>query len=175
MRRGRVWFVFRVVGRDAGEQLSRSGSASERSEHHYHRANFNACFDEAFARSVARMRRRAVWHLEAGNDSRGGAFAEEEPGARAGGHSRGACRQSLPLHGLHADFRSGDNGSAAKSCKMRADPSEYKLVSPGNLQDVLSLIASEPAPWLPISAGAGGRAFYSARKLPKRKICELSE
>ncbi len=38
---------------------------------------------------------------------------------------------------------------------MRADPSEYKLVSPGNLQDVLSLMASEPAQWLPIAGPAG--------------------
>src|SRR5260370_7258217 len=132
MRRGRVWFVFRVVGRDAGEQLSRSGSASERSEHHYHRGNLNACFDEAFARSVSRMRRRAVWHLHAGNDSRGGAFAEEETGARAGGHSRGASRQPLPLDGFSANFPSGYNRTPANTAKIPPGPSQSKLGPPLN-------------------------------------------
>src|SRR6266852_9738195 len=173
MRRGRVWFVLRVVGRDAGEQLSRSGGASERRECSHHRRSFRARLDEAVAGSVSRMRWSAVRHLHAGNDSRGGAFAGEETGARAGGYSRGACGQSLPLHGLHADFRSGDNGGAAKSCKMRADPSEYKLVSPGNLQAVLSLMANEPAQWLPIAGGTDVMVLYSAGKLPNRQLINI--
>src|SRR6266404_6110811 len=119
------------------------------------------------------MRRRAVRHLHAGNDSCGGALAGEKTRARSRGHSRGACGQSLPLHGLHADFRSGDNGSAAKSCKMREDPSEYKIISQGNMQDVVSLMASQPAQWLPIAGKTNVMVLYSAGKLPNRKLINI--
>src|SRR5207253_2462295 len=100
----------------------------------------------------------AVRHLHTGNDSCGRVFAGEKTGARARRHTRGTCGKSLPLHGLHADFRSGVEGSAAKSYKMRSDPAEYKLVSPGNLPAVLSLLAGEPAQWLPIAGWTGGIA-----------------
>jgi CO/xanthine dehydrogenase FAD-binding subunit len=56
---------------------------------------------------------------------------------------------------------------------MRADPSEYKLVSPGNLQAVLSLMASEPAQWLPIAGGTDVMVLYSAGKLPNRKLVNI--
>jgi len=56
---------------------------------------------------------------------------------------------------------------------MRADPSEYKLVSPGNLRDVLSLMASEPAQWLPIAGGTDVMVLYSAGKLPNRKLVDI--
>src|SRR5260370_30067707 len=89
------------------------------------------------------MRWRAVRHLHAGNDSCGSASAREKTGAHAGRHTRGTRGESLPLHGLHADIRSGREDSAAKCCRMRADPAEYRLVSPGNLHAVLSLMAGE--------------------------------
>jgi len=56
---------------------------------------------------------------------------------------------------------------------MRADPSDYKLVSPGNLQAVLSLLASEPAQWLPIAGGTDVMVLYSAGKLPNRQLVNL--
>ena len=56
---------------------------------------------------------------------------------------------------------------------MRADPAEYKLVSPGNLQAVLSLMASAPAQWLPIAGGTDVMVLYSAGKLPNRKFVNL--
>ena len=56
---------------------------------------------------------------------------------------------------------------------MRADPSEYKLVSPGNLQAVLSLMAGEPAQWLPIAGGTDVMVLYSAGKLPNRKLVNI--
>lgn len=56
---------------------------------------------------------------------------------------------------------------------MRADPSEYRLVSPGNLQAVLSLMASEPAQWLPIAGGTDVMVVYSAGKLPNRKMVNI--
>src|ERR1700682_4350267 len=119
------------------------------------------------------MRWRAVWHLHARNDSCGGASAGEKSRAHAGRGTRGACGQSLPLHGLHADFRSGCEGSAAKSCKMRADPAEYRLVSPGNLQAVLSLLADETGQWLPIAGGTDVMVLYSAGKLPSRNLINI--
>ena len=56
---------------------------------------------------------------------------------------------------------------------MRADPAEYKLVSPGNLKAVLSLMASEPAKWLPIAGGTDVMVLYSAGKLPNRKLINI--
>jgi len=49
---------------------------------------------------------------------------------------------------------------------MRADPADYKLVSPGNLQAVLSLLADEPAQWLPIAGGTDVMVLYSAENFP---------
>jgi CO/xanthine dehydrogenase FAD-binding subunit len=56
---------------------------------------------------------------------------------------------------------------------MRADPAEYKLISPGNLQAALSLMASEPAQWLPIAGGTDVMVLYSAGKLPNRKLINI--
>ena len=56
---------------------------------------------------------------------------------------------------------------------MRSDPADYKLVSPGNLQSVLSLLASEPAQWLPIAGGTDVMVLYSAGKLPNRKLINI--
>jgi CO/xanthine dehydrogenase FAD-binding subunit len=56
---------------------------------------------------------------------------------------------------------------------MRADPAEYSLVSPGNLQAVLSLLAGEPARWLPIAGGTDVMVLYSAGKLPNRDLINI--
>ena len=56
---------------------------------------------------------------------------------------------------------------------MRADPAEYKLVSPGSLQAILSLMASEPSQWLPIAGGTDVMVLYSAGKLPNRKLINI--
>ena len=56
---------------------------------------------------------------------------------------------------------------------MRSDPAEYKLVSPGNLQAALSLLAGEPAQWLPIAGGTDLMVLYSAGKLPNRKLINI--
>ncbi|HWY75708.1 MAG TPA: FAD binding domain-containing protein [Verrucomicrobiae bacterium] len=56
---------------------------------------------------------------------------------------------------------------------MRADPADYKLVSPGNLQAALSLMADEPAQWLPIAGGTDVMVLYSAGKLPNRKLVNI--
>src|SRR5712664_1059828 len=56
---------------------------------------------------------------------------------------------------------------------MRADPAEYRLVSPGKLQAVLSLLACEPAQWLPIAGGTDVMVLYSAGKLPNRNLVNV--
>ncbi len=56
---------------------------------------------------------------------------------------------------------------------MRADPADYRLVSLGNLQAVLSLLANEPAQWLPIAGGTDVMVLYSAGKLPNRKLINI--
>jgi CO/xanthine dehydrogenase FAD-binding subunit len=56
---------------------------------------------------------------------------------------------------------------------MRADPADYRLVSPGNLQAALSLLAGEPAQWLPIAGGTDVMVLYSAGKLPNRKMINI--
>ena len=56
---------------------------------------------------------------------------------------------------------------------MRADPAEYRLVSPGNLQAVLSLLAGEPAQWLPIAGGTDVMVLYSAGKLANRNLVNI--
>jgi CO/xanthine dehydrogenase FAD-binding subunit len=56
---------------------------------------------------------------------------------------------------------------------MRADPADYRLVSPGNLQAVLSLLANEPKQWLPIAGGTDVMVLYSAGKLPNRKLINI--
>ncbi len=56
---------------------------------------------------------------------------------------------------------------------MRADPADYRLVSLGNLQAVLSLLAGEPAQWLPIAGGTDVMVLYSAGKLPNRNLINI--
>src|SRR5713101_5524063 len=56
---------------------------------------------------------------------------------------------------------------------MRADPAEYRLVSPDNLEAVLSLLAGEPARWLPIAGGTDVMGLYSAGKLPNRNLINI--
>jgi len=56
---------------------------------------------------------------------------------------------------------------------MRADPADYRLVSPGSLQGVLSLLAGEPAQWLPIAGGTDVMVLYSAGKLTNRNLIDI--
>src|SRR5260370_13840705 len=56
---------------------------------------------------------------------------------------------------------------------MRADPADYNLVSPGNLQAVLSLMAEEPAQWMAIAGGTDVMVVYSAEKLPNPKLVNI--
>jgi OHCU decarboxylase len=56
---------------------------------------------------------------------------------------------------------------------MRADPSDYQLVAPENLQDVVALLAREPGTWLPIAGGTDVMVLYGAGKLPGRNLVSI--
>jgi OHCU decarboxylase len=56
---------------------------------------------------------------------------------------------------------------------MRALPTEYELVAPHTLPDVLSLLAHEPGAWLPIAGGTDVMVQYSAGKLAARKLVSI--
>jgi CO/xanthine dehydrogenase FAD-binding subunit len=56
---------------------------------------------------------------------------------------------------------------------MRADPADYNLVAPGNLKDVLRLLAQDPGAWLPIAGGTDVMVSYASGKLPQRKLVSL--
>jgi OHCU decarboxylase len=56
---------------------------------------------------------------------------------------------------------------------VRANPSEYELVAPGNLPAVLSLLAAEPGAYLPIAGGTDLMVLYSAGKLSARKLISI--
>ena len=94
------------------------------------------------AGNVSGIWRRAMRHLHAGNDSRGRSSVARKARAHDGRYSAGSCGQSLPLHRVRADLRSGGRGGAARCFKMRSDPAEYDLVAPANLQAAVGLLAS---------------------------------
>src|ERR1700723_1675707 len=56
---------------------------------------------------------------------------------------------------------------------MRARPSEYELVAPGQLAAVLELLASEPGSWMPIAGGTELMVHYGAGRLGARKLVSL--
>jgi putative cofactor-binding repeat protein len=56
---------------------------------------------------------------------------------------------------------------------MRSDPADYRLVAPGTLQAVVSLLAAEPGVWLPIAGGTDVMVQYAAGKLPARRLVSI--
>jgi CO/xanthine dehydrogenase FAD-binding subunit len=56
---------------------------------------------------------------------------------------------------------------------MRANPSDFDMVAPGNLSAVLSLLAERPGQWLPIAGGTDVMVEYASGKLPARKLVSL--
>src|SRR3982075_865213 len=56
---------------------------------------------------------------------------------------------------------------------MRSDPADYELIAPGNLEAVVSLLADEPAKWLPIAGGTDVMVLYAAGKLPAGKLVSI--
>jgi CO/xanthine dehydrogenase FAD-binding subunit len=56
---------------------------------------------------------------------------------------------------------------------MRSNPADYRLVAPGTLQAVVSLLAAEPGVWLPIAGGTDVMVQYAAGKLPARRLVSI--
>lgn len=56
---------------------------------------------------------------------------------------------------------------------MRANPTEYDLVSPGSLNAVLELLACEPGEWTPIAGGTELMVQYGAGRLRPRRLINI--
>jgi CO/xanthine dehydrogenase FAD-binding subunit len=56
---------------------------------------------------------------------------------------------------------------------MRSDPADYEMVAPDSLPAVLSLMAQQPAEWMPIAGGTDIMVQYAAGKLAARKLVSL--
>jgi CO/xanthine dehydrogenase FAD-binding subunit len=56
---------------------------------------------------------------------------------------------------------------------VRANPSEYELVSPGSLESVLALLAREPGEWTPIAGGTELMVQYGAGRLRPRRLVNI--
>ncbi len=56
---------------------------------------------------------------------------------------------------------------------MRADPAEYELVAPENLEAAVSLLASQPNAWLPIAGGTDLMVQFAAGTLRERKLVSI--
>src|SRR5438309_856116 len=112
-------------------------------------------------------------HLHAWNDPRGITPVGQEACADDGRNPRRTLGQSVPLHRVHADCRSGGRCGAPPDNKMRSDPQDYQLIAPGTLHAVVSLLAKEPGAWLPIAGGTDVMVLYAAGKLPARKLVNI--
>jgi len=56
---------------------------------------------------------------------------------------------------------------------MRANPSEYEMVAPGDLTAIVSLLAKEPGVWLPIAGGTDVMVQYASGKVAARKLVSI--
>src|SRR5438876_4337693 len=112
-------------------------------------------------------------HLRAWNDPRGITPVGQEACADDGRNPRRTLGQSVPLHRLHADFRSGGRCGTPPDNTMRSDPQDYQLIATGTLHEVVSLLAKEPGAWLPIAGGTDVMVLYAAGKLPARKLVNI--
>src|SRR5579862_9706325 len=56
---------------------------------------------------------------------------------------------------------------------MRADPAEYELVAPVNLEAAVSLLASQPDAWLPIAGGTDLMVLFAAGTLRAHKLVSI--
>ena len=56
---------------------------------------------------------------------------------------------------------------------MRANPTDYQLVSPGSLDGVLSLLAREPGKWTPIAGGTEIMVQYGTGRLRQRQFVNI--
>jgi CO/xanthine dehydrogenase FAD-binding subunit len=56
---------------------------------------------------------------------------------------------------------------------MRADPREFELVAPSNLQSVLALMDREPGKWTPIAGGTDLMVLYAGGKLSAGQLVSI--
>jgi CO/xanthine dehydrogenase FAD-binding subunit len=56
---------------------------------------------------------------------------------------------------------------------MRSYPSDYELLSPGNLNAVLRLLSEEPGQWTPIAGGTEIMVQFGAGRLNSRRLVDI--
>jgi CO/xanthine dehydrogenase FAD-binding subunit len=56
---------------------------------------------------------------------------------------------------------------------MRSYPSDYELISPGNLDAVLRLLGEEPGEWTPVAGGTEIMVQFGAGRLAARKLVNI--
>src|SRR5580765_1925552 len=56
---------------------------------------------------------------------------------------------------------------------MRADPTDYELVSPHSLQAAAVLLAKEPGEWAPIAGGTDLMVLYASGKLTAKRLVNI--
>ncbi len=56
---------------------------------------------------------------------------------------------------------------------MRADPTDYELVSPDSLQAAAVLLAKEPGEWAPIAGGTDLMVLYASGKLTAKRLVNI--
>ena len=56
---------------------------------------------------------------------------------------------------------------------MRSNPADFKLIAPGKLDAVVTLLAQEPGQWLPIAGGTDVMVQYAAGTLRARKLVSI--
>jgi len=56
---------------------------------------------------------------------------------------------------------------------MRSHPSDYELISPGNLNAVLGLMSEEPGQWTPIAGGTEIMVQFGAGRLNSRRLVNI--
>ena len=122
---------------------------------------------------VSGIRRRAVRHLHAGNDSRGVYLLQHKPEPTMDDIREGLAGNLCRCTGYAQIFEAVAAAARARSCAMRSDPAEYDLVAPANLQAAVSLLASEPDRWLPIAGGTDVMVQYAAGTLRARKLVSI--
>src|SRR6185369_16893486 len=108
-------------------------------------------------------------NLHAGNGPRRRRSSQSLPATIRIRNTQRPGRQSLPLHGLHENFRI----SRARLSEVRAFVPNYELTTPSSLADALTLLNREPGVWRPFAGGTDLMVLLEAGKLAHRNYVNI--
>ena len=129
------------------------------------------------AGGLHRARRRAVRHLHArGWSWRRSTCSSGTPQPTEADIRDGARRQSVPLHRLHADLRSGAAGlRRGRGSAMRGHLLALRAASrAGSRRRLAPARRDEPGVWQPFAGGTDLMVLLEAGKLPHRTVTSAS-